>query len=273
MRLSRRQFVGVSALAALSGCARVKQSRIGQLAPEFEFGGDGIAKVATIGDLHIVDSRSVGIVGRAVNRINNDPDIDFVVVLGDLTDNGTLPQMNLALQALERLEKPYYCVPGEHDLNAAAADPSANFRRTFEKTQWRMNTEGWGFIGLDTCGAGGDPPAVAPDRLEWLEDQLRHTNRNKPLAVLTHHPLNPGSKGELVANAEAVLALFEGHNLRLVASGHYHGNQAEERNGIHFTTTAACSSAVDNDDGTEAKGYRVFTLAGPDIEHEFVAVT
>lgn len=273
MQFTRRQFLGTATLAACAGCARVKQSRIGQLTPDFEFGGDGVAKFAAIGDFHLVDSRSVGIVGRAVNRINNEPDLDFVVVLGDLTHNGTLPQMNLAFQALDRLEKPYYCVPGEHDLNAGIENPYAFYRRTFGKTQWRHHTEGWVLFGLDTCGGTTEQPAVDPESLDWLENQLSHTDKDKPIALLTHHPFNPGSGANRVSNAADVLARFGEHQLRVVASGHQHGNLVEQENGVIFTTTASCSSTVENIDDVDANGFRLFTLEGANVQHEFVAVT
>jgi len=273
MGFSRRHFIGFSALAALSGCARVKQSRIGQLAPDFEFGGDGVVKIATLGDLHIVDSRGAGLVGRAVNAINNDKEIDFVVVLGDLTEHGSLPQMNIAARALGRLERPYFCVPGEHDLNSGIEDPYEFYRRSFKKTQWRTSDGGWVFIGLDSCNGNAEAPEVPADHIEWLRNQLSHTEKKKPLALFAHHPFNPGINEGRVANAEEVLSLFSEHNLRIVAGGHYHGNQVEERDNVLFVTTACCSDRAENDDGSKEKGYRVFTLEGDSVQHEFFAVT
>lgn len=273
MRWSRRQFLVFSTLAGLSGCARIEQSRLGQLAPDFKFGGDGVVHFAALGDLHLRDSRDIGIVGRAVNQINNDPEIDFVAVLGDLTDHGTLQEMNLARQALERLEKPYFCVPGEHDVNPATENGYEFYSRTFGRTQWRNVNEGWVFFGLNTCDGANRQVAVSAQSLEWLGNQLNHTDKKKPVALLSHHPFNPGSKADRVANAEEVLALFHDHQLRFVASGHYHGSQVEERDGVLFTTTACCSSFAENDDGTAEKGYRVFSLTGDAVQHEFKVVT
>ncbi len=273
MGISRRQFIGISALGVLSGCARVKQSRLGQLAPDFEFGGDGVLKFATLSDLHIVDSRGAGLVGRAVNAINNDKAVDFVVVLGDLTEHGTLPQMNIAARALGRLEKPYFCVPGEHDLNDGIEDPYEFYRRVFKKTQWRTGDEGWIVLGLDTCGGTAEHPIVAEENVEWLRKELSHTDKKKPLALMAHHPLSPGTKGIRLENADEILALFSEHNLKLVASGHYHGNEVEEHDGVLFTSTACCSGVANNDDGTEEKGFRIYTLENSLVQHEFVAVT
>lgn len=273
MSISRRHFLGFSALAGLAGCARIKQSRIGQLTPDFSFRGDGTVRFAALGDLHIRAARDVGILGRAVNEINNDKTIDFAVVLGDLTAGGTLAEMNLVYQALGRLEKPYYVIPGEHDINPATADGYEFYTRTFGRTQWKHVVDGWVFIGLDTCNGNADDVTVPADRLEWLQGQLNHTDKKKPIVLLTHHPFGPGTKAHRVANADEVLDLFRDHQLRVVASGHYHGNQVEERDGIVFTTTASCSRAVENDDGTKEKGYRVFTLTGDNVEHEFVAIS
>jgi 3',5'-cyclic AMP phosphodiesterase CpdA len=273
MKLSRRNFLGFSTLVGLSGCARIEKTKLGKITPEFECGDDGVLKFATMGDLHMLDSRSAGIVGRAVNQINNDKAIDFTVVLGDLTTHGTLPEANLALQSLGRLKKPYYCIPGERDNNPTGGNNYEFYQRAFKKTQWRESSAGWVLIGLDTCDGTLEEPAVTQASLDWLKDQLNHTEKKKPIALFTHHPLSPGTQRGRASNADDVLALFTGHNLKLVASGHYHGNQEEERDGILFVTTAPCSATVDNDDGTTQKGFRVFTMEGETIQHEFIAVS
>lgn len=273
MKVSRRNFLGFSALAALAGCARLEQTKLGKLTPEFEFGDDGILKIAAINDLHILDSRGVGIVGRAVNQINNDKAVDLTVVLGDLTTHGTLPEANLALQALSRLVKPYYCVPGEHDYNPATENHYEFYQRAFKKTQWRESSAGWVLLGLDTCDGTATQTTISQGSIDWLKEQLDHTEKKKPIALFTHHPLSPNTKADRATNADDVLALFSGYNLKLVASGHYHGNQEEERDGILFVTTACCSATEANTDGTAEKGYRLFTLEGETIKHEFVAVT
>jgi 3',5'-cyclic AMP phosphodiesterase CpdA len=272
MKVSRRNFLGLSALAGLSGCARIEQTKLGKITPEFEFGDDGVLKIAALNDLHMLDSRGAGIVGRAVNLINNDDAIDFTLVLGDLTTHGTLPEANLALQALDRLEKPYFCIPGEHDYNPATENHYEFYQRAFKKTQWRESSAGWVLIGLDTCDGTASQTTVSQSSLDWLKDQLEHTEKKKPIALFTHHPLSPNTKADRATNADDVLALFADHHLKLVASGHYHGNQEEERDGVLFVTTACCSATAENSDGTTEKGYRVFTLEGESIQHEFIPV-
>lgn len=272
MSISRRNFIGLTALAGIAGCARIENSRLGQLTPEFEFGDDGVLKFAVMNDLHVLDARSAGLIGRAVNRINADPAIDFTVVAGDLTTHGTLPEANIARQALDRLVKPYHTIPGEHDYNPATENPYEFYQRAFKKTQWRISAAGWILIGLDSCDGTASQTTVPTASLDWLADQLDHTEKKKPIALFTHHPLAPTIPGERATNADAVLALFEGHNLKLAISGHHHGNHEEEHGGTLFLTNAAAGAMADGEGGTTERGFRIVTIEGETIQHEFVAV-
>lgn len=259
-------------MLALAGCARLEQSRLGQFTPDLDFRKEGPLRFAILNDFHLLDSRSVGIVGRAVNAINNDESIDFVVVLGDITTHGTLPEMNLAQQALARLKVPAHCLPGHQDHVVDGNESLDFFHRTFKKSQWRLNMGSWTLLGIDTSSGRDDSAPMSDANLAWLDDQLAHLDATRPVALLCHHPLSPNTKGGRLANADAVLERFQGHNLRLVASGHYHGNQVEEKDNILFVTTAPCSTQVKNEDDTSEKGFRVVTLDQAQIQHEFVAV-
>lgn len=213
-----------------------------------------------MGDLHLLDAKSVGIVNRAVYSINENPSVHFTAVLGDLGTDGTYAEMALARNSLAKFERPYFAIPGNHDVDPTATqDEYGNFRHFFEDKEWREESNSWAFVGLDTCNGTASDVTVPDERIEWLEKQLGKINHGRPLALLTHHPFNPNTKSYRVKNADAVLGLFANHNLKLVASGHFHGNQVEERDGVLFTTTACCSTTRNNHDGTEAKGYRLFT--------------
>ncbi|MCF6283820.1 MAG: metallophosphoesterase [Candidatus Hydrogenedentes bacterium] len=269
MTWTRREFVGFAGLLGLTSCARLEQSRLGKLTPNFNLGQDGPLRFAVLTDLHLLDSRSVGIVGRAVNAINNDHSIDFVAVLGDLSSHGTLPEMNLARHALERLRAPYFCVPGPHDISAGTEYGYEFYRRAFKKPQWKENRGGWTFIGLDTTGGKRLSAVMSDDSLAWLDDQLAHLDKDRPVVLFCHHPLGPNAREARLENAAEVLTRFQHHNLRLVASGHVHENQEEEHGGILFVTTACCSTTQKN---TDEKGFRVFTLNNEQIQHEFIEV-
>ena len=265
MKITRRNFIGLGLLGALGAGANAPAGLLGRKRK-------GPFTFAAINDLHVLDARSTAIVNRAVNQINADAHIEFTAVLGDVATGGELIELNLVKKSLERLERPCYVVPGNHDVEPGAANIYANYEKAFECCNWRYSDNDWAFIGLDSCEGAASDVSVQPNRMQWLYGQLRNVKRTRPIALFAHHPFNPNTKQYRVKNADEVLALFSSHNLKLVACGHWHGNQVERKDGVLFTTTACCSTTRTNFDGTEARGYRLFHLDGGEVTTEFVEV-
>lgn len=263
MQVTRRQFIGLTAGLGLSAGLGFSLESLG---------AEGVVTFAAINDLHLRDEASVEIVRRAVADINANPAVAFTVIIGDLGTSGTEKEMTLAQGALDELKAPYFCVPGNHDFDLGADNGYVHYESSFEDRQWQESKTGWVFLGLDTCNGTASDVTIPEDRMAWLSSQLEAINPKQPIALFAHHPFNPNTKNYRVQNADAVLALFKNHNLKLVASGHYHGNQIEERDGVLFTTTACCSTTRNNFDGTIEKGYRVYTLKDETISHRFVEV-
>ncbi len=267
MKLTRRQFIGLLGAFGAGSCARIK-------GVDWDLGrGQGDAfTFAAINDIHVLDARSTAIVNRAVKSINGNRDVCFTVVLGDLATDGKLPELNLARESLDKLERPGFVVPGNHDVDPTCKNIFGNYERNFGECTWTEQDNGWAFIGLDSCEGTGSDVSVQPGRVAWLEQQVMRIKPGQPIALFAHHPFNPHTKAYRIKNADQVLDLFDGHNLKLAATGHYHGNQVEEQDGILFTTTACCSSTRGNFDNTSAKGYRLFHIDGEAIETEFIQV-
>lgn len=273
MKFTRRQFLGLSAALGFASCAKVKKVvpdvNLSRLKPSF---GGGDFTFATINDVHVLDAKSVGIVNEAVRSINADDRVQFTVVLGDIATDGRFEELNLAKIAFDRLETPYFSVPGNHDVYMKAKDIFGNYTGTFGPVHWDESEESWLFIGLNSCEEAKSDVTVQPDEMAWLEKTLAKTNRQRPIVLFAHHPFNPNTKAYRVQNADEVMGLFTEHNLKLVAAGHYHGNQVEEHEGILFTTTACCSTTRDNFDKTSEKGYRLYHVTDDQLTTEFVAV-
>ena len=62
---------------------------------------------------------------RTVAQINATDSIDFVLVTGDLTDNGDRLCMERVKSCLDLLKAPYPAVLGNHEPNRSASDWSA----------------------------------------------------------------------------------------------------------------------------------------------------
>jgi len=262
MRFSRREFLGLAGALGLGCCAWGTD----------ENGASKSFSVAAINDIHVVDAASVALLARAVERINALPDIRLTVVLGDISMNGKREQLDLAKKALDRLARPYAAVPGNHEALTKGTLPYAAYTRAFKERSWVRHEEGWFLIGLDSCEGGAVDVKIRLSRVAWLSEQLQKIPTDRPIALFAHHPFNPHSSAYRVRNADKVLALFSNHQLKLVASGHWHGNQVETQDGILFTTTACCSTTRDNHDLTPAKGFRLFHFGKDNVETEFVAV-
>ncbi len=265
MKLTRREFMLFVGALGASSCARVK-------VPLVNIGKPQPFTVAALNDLHVKDAGSTAYLSRVMDKVNATGHLRCSVILGDLSTSGKLSELNLAKGSLDRLTKPCMAIPGNHDVQGNSSNVFANFEKVFGETQWVHEEEDWLFIGLNSCMGGSSDVTIPPERLAWLKKQIKKAGVKRPLALFTHHPLNPNTKKYRVKNADEILGLFAGHNLKLVASGHWHGNQVEEKDGILFTTTACCSATRENFDETTAKGFRLFHFDDGKVQTEFVEV-
>lgn len=228
---------------------------------------------AALNDLHLQDAASAEKLGPTIDGINGREDIAFAVVLGDLTTAAKPEEFALAKGLFSRFSKPWYAVPGNHDVNGRDKEhPVSAFEEVIGPACWRHAQGDWQLIGLNSCDGLKSDVTLPEERLNWLKSELAQVDAAAPIALFLHHPMNPNSKAYRIGNAEAVLQLFKGHNLRLAAAGHFHGNQEETRDGVLFTTTACCSATRGNHDETKAKGYRLFHCANGEVRTEFVEV-
>ncbi len=128
---------------------------------------------------------------RAVAFLNRlDPRPDFVLLTGDVTDTGALPQARHAARLLEDLEMPCHIVPGNHDDRKALASafpqevvgqsPGGFLNQAFDAGPLR-------FIGLDSTTPGQPGGAFCERRAAWLKDALAE-RPDAPTVLFLHHP-------------------------------------------------------------------------------------
>lgn len=116
--------------------------------------------LAAIGDLHLKDSIPSGLAGELadVHRV-----ADALVVAGDITDGGRLPEVELAASLMTTVRVPIVAVLGNHDRRCLRR---AAFRRILERagvtlldgeaTTLRLGAQGAtvGFAGVGGYGGG-----------------------------------------------------------------------------------------------------------------------
>jgi Icc protein len=141
----------------------------------------------------------------------------------------------------------------------------------FGKRFYSFDHKGHHFIVLDTVAVTDDHAyegRVDPDQLKWLAADLAALPKATPVIVTVHIPLvsafasyvpvlmaPPKHQSLTVANANEVLALFEGHNVIGVLQGHTHINENVEYKGVNYVTSGAIC-------GNWWKGTRMGTPEG-----------
>ncbi|THV19859.1 phosphodiesterase [Peteryoungia ipomoeae] len=168
----------------------------------------------------------------AIEVINRDhPDLEFVVILGDLADNGERAAYENLADSVSKLAAPLVLMMGNHDRRGA-------FRESFPKA----DDDGTGFIQalrvlpqasiltLDTLDEDGNTHVgiLCPKRLEFLERSLHEAPKDRPLLLLQHHHSGKVGLRSMdhynVRNAEEQWAVFQraGRKPDYMFHGHIH---------------------------------------------------
>ena len=87
-------------------------------------------RFAFISDTHIGNQTAEEDLLRTIESINNDTSLAFVVITGDITEFGSDDELQLAKKLFDRLNKPWYIIPGNHDSNWSESG-SNSFKKIF----------------------------------------------------------------------------------------------------------------------------------------------
>ena len=187
---------------------------------------------ALLTDLHISTSnpRPMEDLQRSIEDINKNPNIEFVVVTGDLTESGDRASIEAVKAALDGLKVPFYAASGNHETTWSESGVM-DFTRVFGDSRFAFSHDGKYFIGFNSGPvirmADGH---VAPQDIAWLKHNLDSVSAagETPIFVFTHYPLRNGD----VDNWYDVTDVLRQHNVQCVMGGHYHRNLLFDCDGI-----------------------------------------
>lgn len=187
---------------------------------------------ALLTDTHISTSnpRPMEDLQRSIADINQNSSIEFVVVTGDLTENGDLASIQAIKNALDQLNVPYYAASGNHETTWSESGVM-DFSRVFGDSRFAFSHHDMYFIGFNSGPvirmADGH---VAPQDITWLKHNLDSVSAagNTPIFVFTHYPLRNGD----VDNWYDVTDVLRQHNVQCIMGGHYHRNLHFDCDGI-----------------------------------------
>lgn len=185
-------------------------------------------KFAWITDTHVGGITGADDLINTVNDINTLNDLDFVILSGDITETGKTRDLLEAKSILDKLHKPYYIIPGNHDTKWSESG-CTKFSQIFGNEKFVFDYQGIRFIGMHEgpimrMGDGH----FSPEDLRWLDSTLaKITDKSLPLIFVTHYPLD-----DQIDNWFEVTNRLKKYNIKVVLCGHGHVNHSYSFEGI-----------------------------------------
>lgn len=177
---------------------------------------------------------------RTVAQINATDSIDFVLVTGDIAEEGDRATMLKVKETLDLLKAKYYIILGNHETKWSDSGCTA-FEEIFGGERFEFEHKGILFLGFNSGPlmrmANGH---VVPQDIRWMTERMNLFNTgnsqlttlnsqlNKPVILVTHYPLIEGD----VDNWYEVTDAVRPYNIRLFIGGHYHRNRDLRYDGI-----------------------------------------
>lgn len=163
----------------------------------------------------------------AIEEVNANPQLNFVLVAGDDTDMGDTTSLKIAKQLLDKLNKPYYITTGNHDTRHGKIGFGA-FISVFGNDRFSFTASGYRFIGFPTGPvAGGKFGHISSADLSYVSQEMQKSP-TLPVFLITHYPLLEGD----VDNRTDLFALWSKSHVVAVLNGHYHRNAVFDYNGV-----------------------------------------
>lgn len=229
-------------------------------------------------------AQSVELLETAIAEINALPELDFVLVAGDLTKDSEPYNHDRARELLTRFRTPVFCISGNHDQPRPERlrppeylDPdvtpvtTSEFARLYGDFGFRDTgraayscdpTPDIHLIGLCSPKPDDDRGWIAPEVLAWLDHDLeqQRTGERETIVMLHHsiidhvpnESLDPVFSWFHVENAVALKAILRKHRVRLTFTGHLHIQDVKQEGDLYNIVTASLAGYP--------HAYRIMTL-------------
>lgn len=163
----------------------------------------------------------------AVSAINSNPNIDFVIVAGDITEKGLALEYEWFLDDMQKLNKPFITTIGNHDYRS---NGGVVYKKLFGPTNFFFDYRDYRFIGFDnTVWENNNTP---PD-FTWLNNVSLLTDSSR-FPILIAHVLPGAADQSSDLYTPMYEAIAEKSRTLLSIHGHVHEYHYTEKNGVHY---------------------------------------
>lgn len=192
--------------------------------------------------------------------------LDFLLLPGDLTQDGEPENHQWLVQRLAKLPFPAYVIPGNHDVPTLAATESSigfsEFPGYYQKFGYQNSQQhyytqeilpGVQLIALNSNNFNQEGKLrgfIDEKQLLWLEKTLEIVH-NKLVLVMIHHNViehlpnqsqDDLGKRYMLANAPDLLAILRRYKVKLIFTGHLHVQDVAELAGMYEICTGSLVS-------------------------------
>lgn len=233
------------------------------------------------------DAAFAAVSERAFGPSSDDP--DYVVVTGDIVDNGLAREYDKARSHLQTIPHPLLLTPGNHDFHEPFEQGvralSSDADRSVEQDNWLFLLADSNHNGKEPDGRGGwvdladrverAGGMLGRDERAWLEEQIAESAAEH-VWIWLHHPPGMHIKGFSVSAYDIEVAEFLEANQRVrgLGAGHVHTDAIRSFAGRSVHVCPALTINLDYDEFTLLppgfRRYRFHEDGRVESECEFV---
>lgn len=190
---------------------------------------------------------------KALNSIGSIPNIDCIVVSGDIADDGNLLTYQYADDMLNSLSIPVLWCPGNHD-NIETFFDFAESSKSIIKNPITIN--GIRLVPLNTVAPDESCPNMNRSRGVLFENDFQYLSNNisgqdNPSILVMHHPsIDPGGwmTNKILKNRELFNDTIQHYkNIILILYGHIHYHMIHKQYGKTFVSAPSVGFAFNKD--------------------------
>ena len=209
-------------------------------------------------DTHIGSPNAEVDLRNSIKDINQNKEIAFVLISGDITEFGSDAELLLAKRMLDSLQKPWYIIPGNHDDNWSESGTNS-FIKIFGAETFSFRYGGYFFLGTN-CGPNMrmGPGQIPHENLIWMDSVLKHLPiKDMPVVFVNHYPLDSS-----LNNWYQAIDMLKKQNVQLILCGHGHANHRLTFEGIPAVMGRSNLRAKDS-----VGGYNIVTFANGTVSY------
>ena len=190
---------------------------------------------------------------KALNSIGSIPNIDCIVVSGDIADDGNLLTYQYADDMLNSFSVPVLWCPGNHD-NIDTLFAFAKSSKSIIENPVTIN--GIQLIPLNTVAPDENCPNLNRSRGVLFENDFQYLRKNilgqdNPSILVMHHPsIDPGGwmTNKILKNGELFNDTIQHYrNIILILYGHIHYHMIHKQYGKTFVSAPSVGFAFNKD--------------------------